>query len=526
MAIASLSRSQPASHLRVNIIKHITQGRFSKPSINTTLLARSFATDSPPTPPKRSLVRNITLVLGAGILAKVLYDAGKRQATIHIMDNTQPPSQSGGKPDINFKLMNALTPEQVNFRLKEHEKSVKERIGTVWRYDINSVASNYPIEDDHSQTVVSMPNGGQKLLLSVFDGHGGWNCSKWLSRRLGHEVGTALVTAEQNASNKNRVDVITETIQQTFLKVDDEIVNKAAEHVLADKNMTPADATATLLPALSGSCAIMAYLDSETDDLFVACTGDSRAVLGVKDGKWKAVALSEDQTGRNESEKKRMQAEHPGEEKTVISRGRVLGFLEPTRAFGDATYKWSLKVQEQLFDRFFPNRRSVPSAFSTPPYVTAKPVVTHHKITDKVKFLVLATDGLWDKLTNEQVVELIGGYLDGYRGNRVDSTYGANQEETKTSTNSSPNTATPHNPMVNEDRPPKYFAYVDNNAATHLIRNALGGADEERVAITLSIPSPMSRKFRDDITVTVVFFGDIPTNGLARDPVLPLKAKI
>lgn len=43
----------------------------------------------------------------------------------------------------------------------------------------------------------------------------------------------------------------------------------------------------------------------------------------------------------------RIQSEHPAEEAhTVIRGGRVLGGLEPTRAFGDARYKWTREVQE------------------------------------------------------------------------------------------------------------------------------------------------------------------------------------
>lgn len=42
-----------------------------------------------------------------------------------------------------------------------------------------------------------------------------------------------------------------------------------------------------------------------------------------------------------------MRAEHPKEEENdVIRNGRVLGGLEPSRAFGDARYKWSRVVQE------------------------------------------------------------------------------------------------------------------------------------------------------------------------------------
>lgn len=41
-----------------------------------------------------------------------------------------------------------------------------------------------------------------------------------------------------------------------------------------------------------------------------------------------------------------MRSEHPADEAdTVIMRGRVLGGLEPTRAFGDSRYKWSREAQ-------------------------------------------------------------------------------------------------------------------------------------------------------------------------------------
>ena len=52
----------------------------------------------------------------------------------------------------------------------------------------------------------------------------------------------------------------------------------------------------------------MALFDTANRDLYVACTGDSRAVAGVwepTEGQWRVEVLSEDQTGRNPEEKKR-----------------------------------------------------------------------------------------------------------------------------------------------------------------------------------------------------------------------------
>jgi len=55
----------------------------------------------------------------------------------------------------------------------------------------------------------------------------------------------------------------------------------------------------------------MAVFDTAHRHLYVACTGDSRAVAGIWEendqgqGSWRVEVLSEDQTGRNPNELKR-----------------------------------------------------------------------------------------------------------------------------------------------------------------------------------------------------------------------------
>lgn len=53
---------------------------------------------------------------------------------------------------------------------------------------------------------------------------------------------------------------------------------------------------------------------------------------------------------------------------------------------------------------------------------------------------------------------------------------------------------------------------LDKNSATHLIRHALGGTDygieHSKLSHILTLPSDVVRLFRDDITVTVVYFND------------------
>lgn len=61
---------------------------------------------------------------------------------------------------------------------------------------------------------------------------------------------------------------------------------------------------------------------------------------------------------------------------------------------------------------------------------------------------------------------------------------------------------------------------LDKNGATHLIRHALGGTDygieHSKISHMLSLPQDIVRLFRDDITVTVIYFNlDYIRNSLA-----------
>ena len=240
---------------------------------------------------------------------------------------------------------------------------------------------------------------------------------------------------------------------------------------------------------MAGACALVSYINK--NDLFVACVGDSRAVLGVlgDDGKSiSAVQLTDDQTCQNTSEYRRIIEEHPGEESSVIRRNRVLGGLMPTRAFGDSRYKWPVSIQ-QIISAF--TKRRVPDSLKTPPYVTAEPVVTQHALTKKDQFLIMATDGIWDELSSDEAVRIVWQWM---------------QTQKSLKNNSSPSDAIAEIPDASKYTRGRFrWSFEDDNAATSLLRNSLGGADSIRVGRLLGIPAPTARKFRDDMTVTVLF---------------------
>ncbi|KAK3488407.1 phosphatase 2C-like domain-containing protein [Neurospora crassa] len=432
----------------------------------------------------------------------------------------------------NERVVEMLSPEQATRKLRQYEQSVYVNRGQgVVRYDVAQLPSNDPIEDDHAEKIVEVPNKAPSsdpsdwMFWGVFDGHSGWTTSAKLRQAL-----ISFVARELNETYKSSPDLIPSAaavesaIKTGFTRLDDEIVHQSVQRVLKSNNRLVA--AEHLAPALSGSCALLSFYDSKSKLLRVACTGDSRAVLGRRSesGKWTATALSTDQTGSNPDEAARLRKLHPGEEH-VVRHGRVLGGLEPTRAFGDASYKWSRELSEKLREKFF--GRSVSPLLKTPPYVTAEPVVTTTKIEpEKGDFVVMATDGLWEMLTNEEVVGLVGKWIESQAGSSSKSSgyFSFLQKGRKTAlpVESSESEKNSGNKTPIRQRqwgatgtdPMERFVVQDKNVATHLVRNALGGKNQEQVSALLTLPSPFSRRYRDDLTVQVIFFGyDGPKTG-------------
>ncbi|KAF4126418.1 hypothetical protein GMORB2_0154 [Geosmithia morbida] len=487
----------------------------------------------------------------------------------------------GAGDDANRKIVEMLTPEQATQKLRKLEQSYLVSRGEgVIRYDLVQLPSNDPIEDDHAEKIVQVPGrsagnaDNDWMFWGVFDGHSyvpsshsllrsallpcffptlhftplpavgsiytnslfidsGWTTSATLRENLINYVATELnethkAAAKDGAPTPDAIDL---AIKTGFGRLDDEIVHKSVEKVI--KSSSKNVAAELLQPALSGSCALLSFYDCRTNLLRVACTGDSRAVLGRRSksgsGKWTASPLSDDQTGSNPREADRMRREHPGEEAHVVRNGRVLGGLEPTRAFGDAVYKWSRATANQLREKFF--GRTPSPLLKTPPYVTAEPVITTTKVNPQDgDFLVLATDGLWEMLTNEEVVGLVGQWIDSQKaasgsssGSTLESAwskfFGSAQKPLPVEDRdaAAASGASGSNGQKTPIRLQQWgidpnakdrFVVKDKNVATHLVRNALGGTNDEQVSALLTLPAPFSRRYRDDLTVQVIFFGN------------------
>jgi len=428
-----------------------------------------------------------------------------------------------------------LSPTQVTSILTQLETSVTGN-GPVKFFDSNLLASNNPTEDRRAACELVQTGGG---LFGVFDGHAGSACAQSVSERLFSYIALSLLPTEQfeqysqlmrsenppQLLNKYRFreeyisddllhiyvqglqryvtetlsfsgdDVqlpssIVEQLSTAFKRLDDDISQEALPSARAVD-------TDLLQIAMSGACTCVAHIKDLKID--VASIGDCRAVIGRlgPDGTWTAVPLTVDQNVDNSAEVRRVLEHHPKSEwSSIIKNDRLLGLLVPLRAFGDIRFKWSRSDLQSLASVVTGARiqNLIPTHYESPPYLTAQPEISHHMLWNRDRFMVLATDGLWDMMSSQQAVEIIGDHMLG-KQSRSQSVKGAYESMTLGEIAQ----------ILHERQRGLAHESTDNNGATHLMRHALG-FEHRKVSEMLTFPPAIARHYRDDMTVIIVYF--------------------
>lgn len=208
------------------------------------------------------------------------------------------------------------------------------------------------MEDSHTH-ILSLPDEPDTAYFAVYDGHGGAQVADYAGKHLHKYIVNRPEFKEGN---------IPEALRQAFLEIDKVMLN---EQYLREEQ--------------SGSTAVAVVI--KDDRLFCANVGDSRAVACING---KAVPLSNDHKPNNTTEYNRITAAGGW-----VDGNRVNGNLALSRALGDFIFKRNSdkRPEEQI--------------------VTAYPEIEEKQITEDWEFIVLACDGIWDVMKNEEVVNFI-----------------------------------------------------------------------------------------------------------------------
>ncbi|CAH0560983.1 unnamed protein product [Brassicogethes aeneus] len=208
------------------------------------------------------------------------------------------------------------------------------------------------MEDSHSH-ILSLPDDPNTAYFAVYDGHGGAKIADYAGKHLHKYI---INRSEYKDGN------VADAMKQAFLELD---------RVMLDEE--------SLKNEQSGTTAVTMII--KDNKLFCANVGDSRAVASING---KATPLSKDHKPSNPEEFDRIMAAGGW-----VNSNRVNGNLALSRALGDFIFKRNaaFTAEQQI--------------------VTAFPEVEERELNSDWEFLVLACDGIWDVMSNEEVVSYV-----------------------------------------------------------------------------------------------------------------------
>ncbi|XP_073123432.1 protein phosphatase 2C 37-like [Henckelia pumila] len=204
---------------------------------------------------------------------------------------------------------------------------------------------------------VDLPSGFH--FFGVYDGHGCSHVSTKCKERM-HEI-------VRDEAESGGMVAWERTMSRSFLKMDKEVKDWCGAGAAGASTSTCRCELRTPQCEAVGSTAVVAVLTP--DKIVVSNCGDSRAVL-CRNGV--AIPLSTDHKPDRPDELSRIQ--ESGGRVIFWDGPRVFGVLAMSRAIGDSYLK---------------------------PYVISEPEVTVTERTAEDECLILASDGLWDVVSNE-----------------------------------------------------------------------------------------------------------------------------
>nr|KYP69194.1 putative protein phosphatase 2C 64 [Cajanus cajan] len=218
------------------------------------------------------------------------------------------------------------------------------------------IQANNLLEDQsqiESGSLSSNESGPYGTFIGIYDGHGGPETSRFINDHLFHHL--KRFTSEQQSMS---VDVIRKALQATE----------------------------------------EGFMSVQT----LGIPGQLRAVKAT--GEVLAMQLSTEHNASIESIRQELHSLHPDDPNIVVLKHnvwRVKGLIQVSKSIGDVYLKKAEFNREPLYGKF---RLREPIKW---PILSSEPSISVHHLQPHDQFIIFASDGLWEHLSNQEAVDIV-----------------------------------------------------------------------------------------------------------------------
>ncbi|KAF7804511.1 putative protein phosphatase 2C 38 [Senna tora] len=239
-----------------------------------------------------------------------------------------------------------------------------------------------PFSSNHNNSNNTCPQG---TFIGVYDGHGGSEASQFVTDNLFTNL--MRIADEEGGMSEEVIRKAYSATEKGFLSV-------------VKRNWMSKPEIAS-----TGTCCLVGIICNGM--LYIGNCGDSRVVLGRLERGMKEVSpiqLSQEHNVNIERVRDEVRSKHPFDPQIVVMKHhvwRVKGLIQVSRSIGDAYLKKAefnrepLPLKYRLGEPFFK------------PILSCDPSILSQKLHPDDQFLIFASDGLWEHLSNQEAVSIV-----------------------------------------------------------------------------------------------------------------------
>ncbi len=284
-------------------------------------------------------------------------------------------------PGTNIEITQPERPENKRFLAAPSSWKIS------WAFARRNGSVYKAMEDEHDINI----HHDRFKLFGVYDGHGGTLAADILAHGNQEKNIPSLSDLIINNLQQN-ADSPQQTVYDTFIQMDQLLPGKFTKQVnkyLKDEQQflteqrsgKPFSMPTETIDQLGtvGSTAILAVLDTQTDIVYLAWAGDSRAIIIAENGN--ILAETDDHNAQNTNEANRIQQLEPAYD-LAKNKGRI-GAVMTTRSFADFATKQEHRA------------------------LTADPDIKDVQLPYNNAYIILASDGVWENIPKNELFHVM-----------------------------------------------------------------------------------------------------------------------